>query len=370
MFNVAITRAKFKLFIIGNFEYCQKRAKNNALSELLNKVTREYNIEDAKVLLPDISYAPKNEFTLDKRIDSSHIICREDTFEDYFETDIRNFKEQLIIFSPFVTYKRLSGLLPYFVDAINVGKRIIVITKAISERRKREVEQYLNCEKQLKSVGVEVIHKKGMHEKLIFIDRIAIWNGSLNALSFTGNTGEIMHRYLDTELTKEYEKLFDIEFILNVSSKTEELKCPICGGELLVHESQNGGIYWRCINNDFSRNKKQQYPHDGELHCKTCNSTFVYSRKKEPRWICRNNPKHYQRLKESDLKLEKMANLIPNKMELKAIKKYFSDKQKEKTNKSEKSHDNKKARVKKKSVDNNIVDKNKNIQISIFDDKE
>ena len=27
MFNVAVTRAKFKLYIVGNFAYCQKRAK-------------------------------------------------------------------------------------------------------------------------------------------------------------------------------------------------------------------------------------------------------------------------------------------------------------------------------------------------------
>lgn len=34
MFNVAVTRARFKLYVVGNFAYCRKRAKNNALSEL------------------------------------------------------------------------------------------------------------------------------------------------------------------------------------------------------------------------------------------------------------------------------------------------------------------------------------------------
>ena len=41
MFNVAVTRAKFKLYIVGNFAYCQKRAKNNALSELLDKLIKK-----------------------------------------------------------------------------------------------------------------------------------------------------------------------------------------------------------------------------------------------------------------------------------------------------------------------------------------
>lgn len=44
MFNVAVTRAKFKLYIVGNFAYCQKRAKNNALSELLDKLIKRIGL--------------------------------------------------------------------------------------------------------------------------------------------------------------------------------------------------------------------------------------------------------------------------------------------------------------------------------------
>ena len=324
MFNVAITRARFKLFVIGNYEYCKKKAKNNALSELLSELTNKYNIEDAKKLLPDITFAPKHEFAFDEKIDSPNLVLRDNAFEGYFINDIKNFKKQLIIFSPFITYKRLDILLPYFKDAINAGKVIVIVTKPLSERNKKEVNQYQKCEDQLKSIGVRIIHKKGMHEKLIFVDNKVIWNGSLNALSFSGNTGEIMHRIFNEKLAENYIKLFDIEYIFDVSTKPKELECPICGDELLAKESNSGGIYWGCNNKDFSRNKDQPYPYDGELKCRKCNSPFVYKRKVRPRWVCSNNPKHYQYLKESDLKLEKMAALIPNKKELKAIKEYFS----------------------------------------------
>lgn len=45
-FNVAITRAKFKLYIVGNFNYCNRHATNgNALSELLGKLLNEKGLK-------------------------------------------------------------------------------------------------------------------------------------------------------------------------------------------------------------------------------------------------------------------------------------------------------------------------------------
>ena len=47
MFNVAITRAKYQLFIVGNFSFCMKYAQNNALSDLLSYLTKKYKPIDA-----------------------------------------------------------------------------------------------------------------------------------------------------------------------------------------------------------------------------------------------------------------------------------------------------------------------------------
>ena len=330
MFNVAITRARFKLFIVGNFAYCQKRAKNNALSELLDKLLIKERLTkiDAKKFLPDITFSKKTEFTFDEKPASKHIVCREETFNDYFMADIQSFEKRLIIYSPFMTESRLSVLLPAFVDAVQSGKQIIVVTKVLSERKKTELAQYEKCETELRDIGVSILHKKGMHEKLIFIDSKAVWIGSLNALSFTGLTGEIMQRHADDKLTKEYEKLFDITHLSEAIENPYEQKCPICGEEMLIKESDEGGIYWQCVKGDYSRNVAQQYPSDGILRCK-CGAPYVFSMKNEPRWVCSENPKHYQKVRESDLKLEKMVALIPTKIARKEVEKYFAQKRKE-----------------------------------------
>lgn len=96
-------------------------------------------------------------------------------------------------------------------------------------------------------------------------------------------------------------------------------------------------VYWQCISGDYSRNVAQQYPLDGILRCK-CGAPYVFAMKNEPRWVCSENSKHYQKMRESDLKLEKMAALIPTKAARKEVDRYFMKKhqEKQKSNNSKK----------------------------------
>jgi len=336
MFNVAITRARFKLFIVGNFAYCQKRAKNNALSELLDFLLTKKQLPkvDAKAVLPDIVFSRPTSFAFNGEITDKHIVCVESAFNDYFMADIQIFKKRLIIYSPFMSESRLSMLRPAFEDAINAGKQIIVVTKALSERKKTELAHYQKCEQGLRDIGVSILHKKGMHEKTIFVDDEAVWNGSLNALSFTGLTGEIMERHAGRELVEEFEKLLGIENLNQAIENTYEQRCPICGDEMLIRESDKGGIYWQCTNKDYSRNAAQPYPVDGILRCSKCGAPYQFDMKKEPRWVCTENAKHYQKMRKSDLQLEKMAALIPSKTSRKEVDKYFEEHSKTKRKKT------------------------------------
>ena len=280
MFNVAITRVKFKLFIIGNFSYCQKRAKNNALGILLHMLIDKEKLPvlDAKALFPKLPYVPKGTYAGEGDLSSRHIICREDTFYDYFQADILKCQKKLIVYSPFMAQERISSLLPYFAETFKKCCSITVITKALSERGKNEFAHYQKCEKELSNLGIKIIHKKGMHEKLIFIDDTIVWMGSLNVLSFAGFTGEIMHRHCDTELAEEYAKMFDIKHLVEVAQNTVEQICPICGSEILAAESDSGGFYWTCVNKDYTRQPTQQYPSDGILRCK-CGAPYIFSMK-------------------------------------------------------------------------------------------
>ena len=321
LLNVAVTRAKFKLCLVGNIKYCRKHAKDNDLGQLLSYLVdnQKFPIIDAKEAFPKLLYSKPRAFIGDVNTNEKHIICREDTFFDYFLEDVHGFKKRLIIYSPFITSNRISLILPDFKDAIASGKRIIIVTKALEERKGRNVrQQYKKMESELTAIGVEILHKKGMHEKLVFVDDSAIWMGSLNALSFSGETGEIMHRHYSREITTEYEKIYNIQYINDAVERKKELNCPICGGEMLLNEG-NPSIYWKCSNGDYSRSIDQQYPYDGVLRCK-CGGEYSFIMKEQPRWVCQNNPRHYQIVRKSDLRLKRMAEKI---LALDVVYKYF-----------------------------------------------
>ena len=360
MFNVAITRAKFKLFVVGNFNYCKAKAKGNPLGLLLNRLFRKSKNEtiDAKKLLPNLLIVKDGKYYSDA-ISNKHIICREDAFHEPFITDIINFKNRLIIYSPFISANRLSILLPYFNDAVKAKKQIIVVTKAHSDRRKSELENYIKFEEQLKFIGVKVIHKKGMHEKLIFVDREALWMGSLNALSFSGATGEVMQRQADSSLIEEYEKLYDIEHIMDVNENDYKQSCPVCKKELILKESASGGIYWNC-ECGYSRNPKQPYPKDGILLCKKCGAPYKLNMDNEPRWICTKNTGHFQKVSSRDLRF---SDMFPTNSIRKKVERYLNNK--EKTTKQQQLKANKKVKVTSKVIDGG---KNKKSieQISLF----
>lgn len=94
---------------------------------------------------------------------------------------------------------------------------------------------------------------------------------------------------------------------------------------MLIAESDDGGIYWRCGNCDYKRNKDQQYPLDGVLRCAKCNSPFRFAMTNKPRWVCTADSKHYQFLRKNDLKLTKMAALLSS-ADQKRVKEYFEHK--------------------------------------------
>ena len=76
-----------------------------------------------------------------------------------------------------------------------------------------------------------------MHEKVIAIDNRIIWNGSLNILSFTGNTAETMTRYDDIEYTENQLQVIGFDEIAESCVNIQRKTCPVCGKEMRFGES-------------------------------------------------------------------------------------------------------------------------------------
>jgi len=317
LLNVALTRAKFRLFILGDFDYCQKQGRNAFLGKtLIPSLLQQFPRVDARDIVPEglAARAAKAQMTaMGGKIDpnSERVVVTQNDFYRVLASDFESSNSRIIIYSPFATSDRVSSLLPQLQAAVERGVEVYVVTKALSERSRSELSTAKMIENQLTHTGIAVIHKLRMHEKLVFIDEDVTWSGSLNPLSFS-NTQEIMERRKSKAVLKDYFQILRLHELIS-SCGTPEGTCPICGAEMIAAEGADQPYYWRCVNDEcFTRGVDQPYPFDGVLTCGNCNSSVEYGYWGDyPHWRCTSNNRHRQKIFRSHLRLPKMAALVP-----------------------------------------------------------
>lgn len=331
LYTVAVTRAKYKLIIIGNFKFLLSKSKGSKTHELLDKLINskwKYKPLDANELFPKL--APYIE-TPPLLLPEEHIsiICTGNNIFDVVCKDFMEAKQSIVLYSPFMTESRVNDFLQFFKKII-VEKNIIiiVITKSLSEHANSKQNGYKKCIQLLENTGVKVLHKHNMHEKLIFVDNNILWTGSLNLLSYTGATSEIMERRNDTDITSTYMKQMQVDTIVSsVCSSVDNINrketlCPLCMNPMHIHEGSKVGYYWKCPNCEFTRSPNQPYPHNGKISCKKCGGELSFSMRTKPIWKCTHG--HWQNMQKADLKMPKMRSLIPDTI-IKEVVSYFED---------------------------------------------
>jgi hypothetical protein len=317
LLNVALTRAKFRLFVLGDFTYCQSQGKKAFLGKtLIPFLIKSFPHINASDIVPNglAARAAKAQMTMlggEIEPNSKRIVVTQADFFRLLATDLISAKKRIIIYSPFITQDRVAFLMTQLQAAATRGISIILITKTLSERSRTEISQIRKIETQLSEIGIAVMHKMHMHEKLVFIDDDITWSGSLNPLSFS-NTQEVMERRKSKAVLDDYIQILRLNELLEVQGKAES-RCPICGSEMIAAEGRDQPYYWRCVNDDcYSRSIDQSYPFDGVLSCSTCNAPVEFGFWGDyPHWRCSANVRHRQKVFKSHLSLPKMVALIP-----------------------------------------------------------
>jgi hypothetical protein len=326
LLNVALTRAKYRLFVLGDFDYCQNRGRKAFLGKtLIPSLLQQFPRVDARDIVPEglAARAAKAQMTaMGGKIDpnSERVVLTQNDFYRVLSSDFEAANSRIIIYSPFATIDRVSFLLPQLQAAVERGVEVYVVTKALSERSRHELSTIKVLENQLTQTGIAVIHKLRMHEKMVFVDEDVTWSGSLNPLSFS-NTQEIMERRKSKTVLKDYFQILRLHELISAYGAPEGT-CPICGDEMIAAEGADQPYYWRCVNDEcFTRGVDQPYPFDGVLTCGNCNSSVEYGYWGDyPHWRCTSNNRHRQKIFKSHLRLPKMAALVPRSERIKLLK--------------------------------------------------
>ena len=329
LLNVALTRARRRLIIIGDFSYITKHAKKAFLgSELIPFLRTNYHCIDALDVVKSglITRAAKAQvLTTGGGVvpDKARLVVTHEYFYKSLINDLGKARKRIVIYSPFITQNRLSLLELALRAAIERGVRVYVITKSRSERKKREKSSYIMLEASLTEWNVIVIHKQNMHEKLIFIDEDILWEGSLNPLSANERTGEHMERRLSKTVFQHYAELVYLKELLS-EYKGGIYKCPCCGNEMQAREGRHIPFRWICTNPtcNYSRRIDQpSFPKDGIIKC--CGTEVEYGEwGGKPAWRCIKNRRHRIPIVRAHLLLPKMRKIIPPKALVKLDKQF------------------------------------------------
>jgi hypothetical protein len=191
-----------------------------------------------------------------------------------------------------------------------------------NHERSRDKNTYQMLERTLTNWGVVVIHKRGMHEKIIFVDDEILWMGSLNPLSFS-NTQEIMERRASKKVVETFDKTLRLNELIGEYEEGMPT-CPICGSEMIAAEGPNEPFYWRCEKKQcYTRSIDQPALEGGMVACAKCGGEVGYGEwGDKPHWRCLSNRKHRQRIFRYHLLLPNMRAIVP-KRELRKLDKQF-----------------------------------------------
>ena len=215
LINVAVSEPRGKFILIANSDYIAKNFfTDQAIPQLLKKIQQNGEIVDSNITgywpFEDTS-AFENSTTY---IDTSFTIFDQTNFYQAFLDDMKKAKSKVVIFSPFVSKKRVETLLVDFQEICQKGIPIYVIT-----RKKNSAEVVDD----LRQIGVNVIFASNdfglgesfdkFHFKVALVDNSVVYYGSLNILA-QFESSESMIAFRSKKTVSQLVRNFGIDRIL------------------------------------------------------------------------------------------------------------------------------------------------------------
>ncbi|MCD6368144.1 MAG: AAA family ATPase [Candidatus Aenigmarchaeota archaeon] len=277
LINVALTRAKCKLFLIANTKHLKENLPSNSKILKIIEIFEERGetISSGKFVnsyfAKDFEKSIRDMFRV-RSEDVPSVLYRENDFYPAFFRDLMNAKKRVIIVSPFVTFRRLSKFMDIFKLLTSRGVEVRIYTRPIKDLAKEEYSPYIGkAFEQLKSMGVEVIERSNIHFKIAVIDDDVEWEGSLNILSHR-DTEEIMRRFKSKSVVEEVLRLLDLQETSEEFSTFVE--CSKCGRFMVMRVDRNC-LYMFCPN-CFSKYKLMKGDRVlTQVKCPDCGSYMV-----------------------------------------------------------------------------------------------
>ncbi|HCT75884.1 MAG TPA: phospholipase [Micromonosporaceae bacterium] len=249
LFNVALTRTKTRLYLIGSRAKIARAKPGTPLSRVAVRLGTRIRTVRAETLIsatvanhqasPELG--PFGRDLAD--ILAQHVRVADIEGERQFYTELSahldSAQKTIWIWAAWTT-NRMKTVLPLLSDAVARGVKITVFVRDPSDgiQGRPDSQAFMTA---LRATVQKVIEVHKLHQKIIVIDEHTVLFGSLNALS-QHQSREVM---LVMEGSHFARKLLEHERAEDLSQPMPS--CGQCGGSSLdLRRKSNGDWYWRC----------------------------------------------------------------------------------------------------------------------------
>lgn len=277
LFNVAISRAMEHLVFIGDLAWLDKKLPGRSLLRgWLHSAQQQGQVIDARKVLALTPISDEFEkygvpVSLSREAVETGLFNESD-FDAAVHADIGRAQKGVAIWSAFVTPDRAAKFAGMFGALSQKGVRIRCVLRPPWNNGSMDREIGEEAFRILEGAGCTVDTRLNMHEKAVIIDDRIVWFGSLNPLSHTGKTGEMMARIEGGEVSRQIAAFLSI----NATSRAEqreglayEAENPPCGcGKTkAVYARSKYGKFWRCLDGecDWKGNDRQANRSEGKM---------------------------------------------------------------------------------------------------------
>lgn len=302
LMNVAVTRAKHRLFVLGSYAHVRQNLKRSKLWDLVQYAHTTRVIEAGDFLKADFHRAVAEASARISHgtvsdLDADHLrVLNERDFFAALDYDLARARSRVVLFSPFLG-RRAADVMPRLKVCVDSGVDVYVVTLPLADVDDLDVRSfYAATHQRLEKLGVRLVFFREMHQKLIFIDDHVLYVGGLNPLSHR-HTAEIMDRWDSKDVSKahaEQVRLNDLLAMWDDPSDASMRSCPRDGAPLLIvapvtyqdYDSTFWGcsIYPKC---DYKRRFSFGPRRSGARVCDQCGAAMHLERKPAAVWwVC------------------------------------------------------------------------------------
>jgi len=161
--NVAVTRARRRLVVVGDFDYMARLSKKAFFGKDFLRVLQAQHPKVSALDVVPVGLgvrAAKAQSAAsggDVEADSDRLVVTQEHFYPLLRNDLAQAKERVVIYSPFLTENRIAQLHTSILAAIERGVRVFVVTKIITDRNERDKATYRALNRTLMDWGVIIV---------------------------------------------------------------------------------------------------------------------------------------------------------------------------------------------------------------------